>query len=203
MQSDASLVARPREDAGLRGTESHWVFFARRRHEEEEALRSPAILRRMDTIHPMRFQPLLLWLVLLLLLSGCAGSPPKTSPASGLGEQVAGVAASQVGAPYRYGGTGPGSFDCSGLVHYAYRQLGLEVPRTTGGQLRAISRVSVGAVQPGDLLFFRINGKVSHVGLYTGKSRFVHAPSSGKHVSFSDLENPYWKRRLVAARRLH
>lgn len=85
----------------------------------------------------------------------------------------------------------------------SYRQLGLEVPRTTGGQLRAMSRVPLSALRPGDLLFFRINGKVSHVALYTGESRFVHAPSSGKRVSFSDLENPYWKRRLVAAGRLH
>lgn len=147
-------------------------------------------------------------LVLLLLLAGCASAPPavrvegRTVDDGRLGAQVVRMAERKLGAPYRYGGAGPDVFDCSGLVHYAYRQLGLSVPRTTAGQLRAAARVEVDRLQVGDLVFFRLEDKISHVGLYAGDSRFIHAPSSGKRVSVAEL-SPYWRSRLVAAGRLH
>ena len=156
---------------------------------------------------------LLIALMFLALLSGCASNPSRGTlaggePAShagrpGIGELVVSNALARVGTPYRYGGSGPDSFDCSGLVQYAYSKAGLDVPRTTGAQLQAARRVRVESLRPGDLLFFNIEGKVSHVALYTGDSRFVHAPSSGKSVSIAGLDNPYWRSRLVAAGRLH
>lgn len=141
-------------------------------------------------------------LLCLALLSGCASRAPVVAD-GGLGERVAQTALGRLGKPYRYGAAGPNAFDCSGLVHYAYRQHGLAVPRTTGAQRQAARRVGVASLRPGDLLFFEIEGKLAHVGLYTGDQRFVHAPSGGKRVSVSQLDHPYWRERLVGAGRLH
>lgn len=149
--------------------------------------------------------------VLALVLAGCASKPaypPRDSGASGTAEPAqhpgASIAASLVGTPYRYGGSSPRGFDCSGLVYYAYRKAGIRVPRTTSAQLNRARRVALHELQPGDLLFFRLDrSTVSHVGIYTGDGRFVHAPSSGKKVSFAAMNDPYWQRHLVAAGRYH
>lgn len=142
------------------------------------------------------------------LLAGCSSAPsrpPGTTLAPvEVGLQVAAAAEEQLGRPYRYGGAGPRSFDCSGLVHYAYRRAGLAVPRTTEQQWRNARRVDRRGLRPGDLLFFKVEPpKVSHVGIYAGAGRFIHAPSSGKRVSYAQLSNPYWDERLVAAGRLY
>jgi len=108
----------------------------------------------------------------------------------------------QIGAPYHYGGSTPRGFDCSGLVHYAYQHAGIEVPRTTGGLLRRAQPVPLSKLRPGDVLFFRVAPpKISHVGLYVGNGRFVHAPSSGKSVSYASLNEKYWSRHIVSAGR--
>jgi murein DD-endopeptidase len=113
------------------------------------------------------------------------------------------IAAGMIGSPYRYGGETPKGFDCSGLVYYAFRKAGIEVPRTTHEQFKQSHPVSLSHLEPGDLLFFKLNRhKVSHVGIYAGEGRFVHAPSNGKQVSYAELQDPYWKRRLKGARRL-
>ncbi|MEW8625100.1 MAG: C40 family peptidase [Candidatus Thiodiazotropha sp.] len=108
------------------------------------------------------------------------------------------------GKPYRYGGVTPEGFDCSGLIHYAYRQIGKSIPRTTEGQYRATERISMEDLQPGDLLFFRINSrKLSHVGLYAGNRRFIHASTSKKRVADASLEEAYWNKRLIGAGRVY
>ncbi len=108
-----------------------------------------------------------------------------------------------VGTPYQYGGNTPAGFDCSGLVHYSYARAGAQVPRTTRQQLKHSHRVARTELRPGDLVFFNQNGKrSSHVGLYIGDNRFVHAPSTGKRVHVSMLTNRYWRRYFVEARRL-
>jgi cell wall-associated NlpC family hydrolase len=140
--------------------------------------------------------------VAALLAGGCASEPAVTSPgrpAAGAAE----IAASMVGKPYRYGGSSPRGFDCSGLVHYSYRHAGLVVPRSTAA-LRAGSRkVALSGVSHGDLLFFNQDGKYSsHVGIYLGRDRFVHAPSSGKRVRIDSFTDPYWQKHFVDARRL-
>jgi murein DD-endopeptidase len=106
-----------------------------------------------------------------------------------------------IGVPYRSGGASPASgFDCSGLVQFSFRQVGVAVPRTTAQQHRASFRVS--APRPGDLLFFDQEGKKnSHVGIYVGEGRFVHAPSPGKRVREDRLDSPYWRRHLSEVRR--
>ncbi|MFP4160506.1 MAG: C40 family peptidase [Ectothiorhodospira sp.] len=150
--------------------------------------------------------------ILTLLLGACASAPPRTGEAPVLKEdlppersQVVFNALNQVGTPYRYGGHTPGrGFDCSGLVWHAHRQAGLDAPRTSAAQSRRVERVPSGALRPGDLLFFRIEGRgVDHVGIYIGEGRFVHAPSSGRHVSTQRLDHPYWRRRLVHAGHLY
>ena len=108
-----------------------------------------------------------------------------------------------VGTPYRYGGAGPQGFDCSGLVYYSYRKAGIAVPRGTGEQYRQSRRVKLSRLQPGDLIFFRISrDRLSHVGIYAGSGRFIHAPSSGKRVAYASLDNPYWEARVIGAGRL-
>jgi len=150
----------------------------------------------------------------LLLLSGiigCASAPspqhnaPGHRPASKYNDRgVLAAATSVLGTPYRYGGETPRGFDCSGLVFYSYSSAGIPVPRTTREQYRQSDLVQLKYLRPGDLVFFTLGrGKVSHVGIYAGNDRFIHAPSSGKRVSYAHLENPYWKKRLVAAGRYH
>jgi cell wall-associated NlpC family hydrolase len=106
-----------------------------------------------------------------------------------------------LGRPYRYGGESPREgFDCSGLVYFSHRQLGIEVPRTSSAQRRRSRAVPLQALRPGDLVFFNLTGaKAGHVGIYVGDGRFIHAPSSGKRVSTSSLDNPYWRRHLAGA----
>lgn len=113
------------------------------------------------------------------------------------------VARSLLGTPYARGGTGPGGFDCSGLVQYVFRQVGIDLPRSSREQYGKVSLVSLKELKPGDLLFFRIaRRRISHVGIYVDEDRFIHAPSNGKGVSYAALSEPYWKKRLVGAGRL-
>lgn len=110
-----------------------------------------------------------------------------------------------LGVPYRFGGRSPTrGFDCSGLVQYAYSQAGIEVPRTTGEQYRAALPIKRQALQPGDVVFFRTRGRrfVSHVGIYLGEGEFIHAPSSGKHVSIDSLKDDYWRRHYTSGGRI-
>ncbi|MBB2911882.1 cell wall-associated NlpC family hydrolase [Streptosporangium becharense] len=108
------------------------------------------------------------------------------------------VAKKQIGDPYRWGATGPGAFDCSGLVKYAWGKAGVTLPRITHSQYRAIrKKVSWSNLRPGDLLFFSGKG---HVGMYVGKGRMVHSPSSGKTVRIVKLKGHYRSSFAGAAR---
>jgi cell wall-associated NlpC family hydrolase len=107
-----------------------------------------------------------------------------------------------IGTPYRYGGRTPRGFDCSGLVQYSYSSAGVKVPRTSLGQYSAAMSISLTDAEPGDLLFFRYDQKISHVAIYLGDERFVHAPSSGKQVSVDSLRNPHYQQHFVRAGRL-
>jgi cell wall-associated NlpC family hydrolase len=145
---------------------------------------------------------LLLVLLCAALLTGCASAPRQRE--ASLGERIAASAMAQTGRPYHYGGSTPAGFDCSGLVRFAYQAAGVSVPRTTSEQFRAARKVKLSQLAPGDLLFFRIDTrKVSHVAIYTGDGRFVHAPKSGKSVETRSLENDWFRSRLVSAGRLY
>lgn len=119
------------------------------------------------------------------------------------GARMAAIALGMVGTPYRWGGTSPKGFDCSGLVFYSYGQLGVRVPRTSADQRRTAKRVGVTRLQKGDLVFFDMLWKTGHVGIFIGNGQFVHAPSSGKHVRVSSLSTGYFASRLHSAGRLH
>jgi len=158
---------------------------------------------------------------LLLVVAGCSWNPPQSSPdadnetgtgqwadnaSSGgdvsTGARVAGLAAAMIGIPYVYGGQTPEGFDCSGLVFYAYRETGIDVPRTSLAQYRAAKRIPVSAAQPGDLVFFRIGRQISHVGIYVGNNRFIHSPETGQTVKINDLDDEYYKKRFAGAGRI-
>lgn len=110
-----------------------------------------------------------------------------------------------LGTPYHWGGTDPDKgFDCSGLVGYVFRNaLGIELPRVSRDMARNGELVSDRAkLAAGDLVFFGRKGRVNHVGIYLGDGRFVHAPSRGKDVTVSSLDQGYWRGRFLQARRV-
>lgn len=120
------------------------------------------------------------------------------------GRALLSAAESRIGAPYRYGGSGPDAFDCSGLVAYAYRQVGIDVPRTAAQQFAVATPVTRRDLRPGDLVFFRLSGReIGHVGIYAGGDHFVHAPQSGGHVRIASLEDEWYRERFAGAGRLY
>jgi len=154
-------------------------------------------------------------------LVACAGAPPQPAaevPSSLLrlpvesdanvtagkaaGQAIAAHAQQMLGVPYKYGGNSPRGFDCSGLVYYSHGQAGIKVPRTSRAQLRAAQRITLQQARAGDLLFFK-SRNYSHVAVYIGDDTFVHAPSTGKHVTLASLNNDYYRTHLVAVGRLH
>jgi peptidoglycan DL-endopeptidase CwlO len=125
-------------------------------------------------------------------------TPPPPKPT--LGEQAATIALRALGVPYRWGGASPeGGFDCSGLVHWAYSHLGVELPHSSYALYDLGSRVARGELAPGDVLFF---SGLGHVGLYLGGGRMVHAPHSGRTVEIVALDASSYGERLVGARRM-
>jgi cell wall-associated NlpC family hydrolase len=101
----------------------------------------------------------------------------------------------QRGKPYRWGGTGPHGYDCSGLVQRAWRAAGVAIPRVTHGQYRIRTHVPRRALHAGDLVFFHGLG---HVGMYVGRGRFIHSPHTGSHVKVQRMSGHY-RRAFVGA----
>ncbi len=161
-------------------------------------------------------------LILGLSLSACAGTPlPKeakgrpgldyealmaapTRPVSDARQRVIATAAQLVGTPYRFGGTTPAGFDCTGYLAYVFRKAaGVALPRTSIEQIQAGAPLTPSQLQPADLVYFRIDRKKDlHLGLYLGEGRFIHAPSSGGVVNVQSLETGYWRTRFLGARRV-
>lgn len=141
--------------------------------------------------------------LLTLTLTGCGLLPVSPPPATGSRAMVVNTAFKMLGRPYRYGGSAPNGFDCSGLVQFSYQQAGLNVPRTAREQYERSIPVPDNRLQPGDLLFFTLNSRwVSHVGIYVGDGKFIHAPAIGQQVMESRLDEPFWHGHLVRAGRL-
>jgi len=127
--------------------------------------------------------------------------PPASSPRA-QGTAIARAATLMVGAPYHFGGADAAGFDCSGLALYVHETVGLAIPRTALEQQRAARPVSLTALSPGDLVFFRIRSRhVDHVGIYAGDGRFIHAPRAGLAVSYADLSRGFYAQHLVSAGR--
>lgn len=141
-----------------------------------------------------------------LILAGCATAPETTAPppaADGRPALVA-YALSLEGVPYRDGGEAPDQgFDCSGFVRHVYHRYGIALPRDAASMARVLTRVAPASARPGDLVFFDTRGwPDSHVGIYIGQDRFVHAPSRATGaVRVSRLRHPYWRARLSGVRR--
>lgn len=106
---------------------------------------------------------------------------------SSLGARLVSLAASHAGAAYVYGGSGPYSFDCSGLVQYIYGQLGRSVPRTAQAQYDASTKIATTAARPGDLVFFGGTSSIYHVGIYAGGGMMWAAPHTGAVVSLQKI----------------
>jgi peptidoglycan DL-endopeptidase CwlO len=104
--------------------------------------------------------------------------------ASGRAKVAINFALAQLGDPYVYGGTGPNSWDCSGLIMKAWAAAGVSLPRVVGPQMAATKRVPMNALQPGDLVAY---GSMAHIGMYLGGGRVVHAPRPGKSVEITSL----------------
>jgi cell wall-associated NlpC family hydrolase len=153
------------------------------------------------TAFPLAF----LLLAALALSAGCRSRPPErvdAPPPASPGEALARAALAQLGSPYRYGGSTPEGFDCSGLVLHVHERAGIDVPRTAAQQFRAARPVDITDLAPGDLVFFRTQRrKVDHVGVYVGQGQFVHAPRSERPVSLARLDDSYYMPRFAGAGR--
>lgn len=157
-------------------------------------------------------------LVMSCLLAACATPQPAPQPRTYYelpaaivadGTDVRGElgmhALAQLGIAYANGGSAPeAGFDCSGLVNYVYRRAtGLNLPRTTYALEKVGRIVDSAELQPGDLVFFNtLSRAYSHVGIYIGEERFIHAPSTGGVVRMESLRADYWAQRYNGARRL-
>lgn len=160
--------------------------------------------------------------LLCLVLAGCASHPPiaRRTPAPRIAlpstwptvaperpeaaNAVLMRALSLVGVPYRYGGNTPeGGFDCSGLVGYVFRDmLGQPLPRSSAELARTGADIAPQRMAGGDLVVFGDAAAVSHVGIYVGEGRFVHAPSTGGTVRLDRIDGPYWAVHFRGARRV-
>ena len=110
--------------------------------------------------------------------------PPPTRAAR---SEVVSIAMRYLGAPYRWGASGPNSFDCSGFTLFVYRQVGVSLPHSSRAQFRVGERVSRSDLQPGDLVFF--GSPIHHVGIYVGGGRYIHSPRTGDVVKVSPLSS--------------
>jgi len=111
-----------------------------------------------------------------------------------------------IGVSYKYGGDSPDQgLDCSGLVSHVFQQVaGMILPRDSRAMSKVGEQIDKSELQPGDIVFFNtLRRPFSHVGIYIGDQRFVHAPRRGKEVEISDMHDRYWQKRYNGARRVH
>jgi cell wall-associated NlpC family hydrolase len=171
-------------------------------HEEQpthrhERLINPGILKALPALA----------LVFLVSCSGAPryqGRPGDAAPIEPNRKEIVRFAKTFVGTPYRRGGTNRNGVDCSGLVFAVYREFNIRLPRTSLDQSRIGDQVDRSGVQPADLLFFKTARKesVSHVGIYIGGGKFIHASTSEREVRIDALNDDYYRRRFMGARRV-
>lgn len=140
----------------------------------------------------------------ILFSCAIAGALAAAAPASAA-DPVSAAALAAVGTPYARGGETPRQgFDCSGLVVYVYRSAaGVDLPRRVAGLKSAGQPVRLRDLEPGDLLFYNTRHRpYSHVGIYVGDGRFVHAPRPGARVRVEEIGKRYWRARFNGARRV-
>jgi len=148
----------------------------------------------------------------MFALGGCSSLPhlsspvpaPAPAPRADRSEALL-QALLALGVDYRYGGAAPATgFDCSGLVAHVYEQAwGIRLPHNTQAQSRTGVPVAPAELEAGDLVFYNtLNRPYSHVGIYVGDGRFVHAPKSGARVRVEPMKSAYWAQRFNGARRI-
>lgn len=157
----------------------------------------------------MRFITNYTFLGLILLTNASCSSQKSYVQSSTLQPEkrvLVNTAKKMLGVKYHYGGSSPRTgFDCSGFVQYTHHAAGISLPRTTGQQYRVAKPIQRKYLKAGDLVFFKtaISRAVSHVGIYLGKNKFIHAPSSGKEVTISSMTDKYWRKHFTGAGRIY
>lgn len=154
--------------------------------------------------------PIVSWflaLVHVIAVTGCAGTrtPARgesiqdihNRSSSAIRGELVRYAWSTLGTHYAWGGTDPSGFDCSGLVHYVYGKSGFQVPRTADEQLSLSAPLDEQQLKPGDLVFFDTGFWQTHVGIYLGNGKFIHASGSDEVVKVSSLHDVYWRQTLI------
>jgi peptidoglycan DL-endopeptidase CwlO len=143
----------------------------------------------------------------LISVAGCASSAAKRSPGAPASatpltpsqSRIVTTALKYVGAPYLRGGTSPAGFDCSGLVMFVFARHGVALPHNAEAQYRLGAPVRRDRLRPGDIVFF---DRLGHSGIYIGDGRFVHATKPGDVVKVSGIDESWYRRRWVGARRI-
>jgi cell wall-associated NlpC family hydrolase len=140
-----------------------------------------------------------------IVLAACSTASPRPSVSerptdSGSGQRVVAIAKKHVGAPYRWGGSSPSGFDCSGFVRYVYAQVGVELPHNAAQQYQLGTPVARDQLEPGDLVFF---DRLRHNGIYVGGGRFIHSRQTGKRVAIAGLDDEWYTTHFAGARRLN
>jgi len=133
------------------------------------------------------------------LRTGHAPSPPTSG-----GSRIVQIALRYLGTPYRYGGSSSRGTDCSGFVVLVFRSLGISLPHSAAAQFQRGKAVAKEDLRPGDLVFFQntyVRG-ISHVGLYLGEGKFIHASVRGHKVRVDSLSDPYYASHYAGARRV-
>lgn len=179
---------------------------AGRRLRESPSARAPEPRKRM--ISAWIFS--VLSAVALLLLASCSGAPRhqtrpgEPGPREPSRQDIVRFAKTFVGTPYRNGGTSYKGVDCSGFAFVVYREFDIRLPRTSFDQSRVGARVDPSDLKPADLLFFRTSRRssVSHVGIYIGNGKFIHASTGARAVRIDRLRDDYYRDRYVGARRV-
>ncbi|MEG1857270.1 MAG: SH3 domain-containing C40 family peptidase [Pseudoflavonifractor sp.] len=135
---------------------------------------------------------------------GSRGADTATAGTSDLGQQIVDYAQQFMGCPYVWGGNGPNRFDCSGFTKYVYAHFGYTLNRTATDQLSNGVKVSKSELQPGDLVFFKYNTSkpVSHVGIYIGGGKFIHASTNSYAVQTDDLTSGHYNNVYVYGRHI-
>ncbi|MFT4045921.1 MAG: C40 family peptidase [Solimonas sp.] len=142
-------------------------------------------------------------LAVSVVLEACGGNVRPDPANDATRREIVLDALGQVGRPYRYGGTTPSGFDCSGLVQFVYAQSGIKLPRTTREQHQIGRKIDLENAVPGDLLFYSFGGHgIDHVAIYLGDDEAVHAPASGRAVIVAGVHLKYWQQHFVDAVRV-
>jgi len=134
--------------------------------------------------------------------SGSSKSVSVSFDGSASGSALVAQASKYIGTRYVYGGTSPSGFDCSGLVQYSLRKLGVSISRSSSSQYAYGTSVSKANLRPGDLVFFSRGGGISHVAIYAGNGQVIHAPRTGKRVCYQSLASLSAYMKYVGAKRV-